>query len=141
MTTAIKRHARAIGESATGDGYGFSIELVALVAEYAIPALLKCWRENHSTGVESDQVSLKEFAEEEWVPHKNQYSRWVLRHMRPETQRAAIQAGGETGSQQAFTVEELDAMSFRMLDRARLEDVSDCLKEVAVIDLNPESES
>lgn len=116
-------------------GYGISIELIALVAEYAIPALIKCWLSNHQEKqpTSSPQRQLKDLAERNWISEDGRYRMQLLRWMRPETLRASIRANSRLG------VHQLDAMSTAMLDRARQsseQEVVELLTEVATIDLS-----
>lgn len=132
--SAIKRHAKAISDNPMADGYGVSPELILLIAQYAIPALVRCWTNSRSgVAAESKSVAVKKLAEDSWLPAANGYEWRVIRKMRPATRDAAIKAN------QNLTPPQLDIMSAAILDRARLGDISEideCLTEVATIDLS-----
>jgi hypothetical protein len=138
--SAIKRHAAAIAEQPTRDGYGFAISTTILltVAEYVIPAIIKCWINNHATAANADHASdLKSIASAQWIASQQEYSTWILDQMEPQTRHALRRAGTRHPNE-----DEIKAYSSAILDDARLgnvedirADIGEVLTEVATVDL------
>jgi hypothetical protein len=147
----VKQHAEAV--AASSQGYGIATELILVVAEYAIPALIKCWLANR-TGVtagmsDADKATeLKHLAEANYLGSAG-YDWRLIRDMQRSTRDATIKAieqiEGRTMTHHELHHDDrlssvnLARASSAILDRARtseLSGISGLLTEVATIDLN-----
>lgn len=126
---AIKEQAEQVASQTQPVGLG--IEVVALVAEYLIPALIKCWIANNTSGEVSgtpaESAAMMNSLEDHYDPVGRTFDQATIDRLRPRTRRAARRAGHpRLGSGQ------LDAITVSALGKARstaLPTVSACMVE------------
>lgn len=113
---AIKEQAEQVAQQT--QPVGIAIEVIAVVAEYLIPALIKCWIANNTSGEVSgtpaESAAMMESLEDHYDPVGRTFDQATIDRIRPRTRRAARRAG-----QTRLGRGQLDAITVSALVKAR----------------------